>query len=189
MYSPGHDAQPAVPPGWSYNPSAWSERLWLVGVALVGLAVSSYLAFYQFGWLSAVWEPFFGDGSAQVLHSVLSRLLPLPDAALGAAAYALDAVAGVIGRQDRWRSMPWMVILFGLAVGPLGLVSVLLVIAQPVVLQAWCTLCLVSAVASLVMIGPAMDEVLASLQFLRRCHDRDRSLWTTFWRGDAQELC
>jgi hypothetical protein len=80
--------------------------------------------------------------------------------------------------------MPWMVILFGLAVGPLGIVSVLLVIAQPAVLHAWCTLCLGSAVISLIMIGPAMDEILASLQFLRRCHERNAPLWTVFWRGD-----
>lgn len=31
--------------------------------------------------------------------------------------YLLDAVAGIIGGPRRWRSMPWIVILFGLAVG------------------------------------------------------------------------
>lgn len=174
----------SVPPGWSYNPSSWGERLWLVGVAVLGFAVSSYLALYQYGLLEDVWEPFFGRDSEKVLHSFLSTLLPVPDAALGAAAYALDAVTGVIGRQDRWRSMPWMVILFGLAVGPLGLVSVLLVIAQPAVLHAWCSLCLVSALISLVMIGPAMDEVLASLQFLRRCSQKKTSVWDVFWHGE-----
>lgn len=81
--------------------------------------------------------------------------------------------------------MPWMVLLFGFAVGPLGIVSVLLVIAQPVLLEAWCTLCLASAIISVVMIGPAMDEVLASLQFLRRAHDQNIPLWRAFWKGDA----
>ncbi len=180
-----HDTD--IPLGWSYNPSSWSERLWLVGVALLGFGVSGYLGLYQLGYFSEVWEPFFGTGSGDVLHSSLSRVLPVPDALLGAAAYALDGVTGVIGGRDRWRSMPWMVILFGLAVGPLGLVSVLLVIAQPVLLHAWCTLCLVSALFSLVMIGPAMDEVLASLQFLRRAHERNASIWTAFWRGSLSE--
>ena len=169
-----------IPIGWLYNPSSWFERLWLVAIALIGFAVSGYLALYQLGYVSEVWEPFFGTGSADVLHSVLSRVLPIPDAALGAAAYLADGVTGVIGARDRWRSMPWMVILFGLAVGPLGLVSILLVIAQPVFLHAWCTLCLVSALISLVMIGPAMDEVLASCQFLRRCSERNLSLWRVF---------
>lgn len=176
-----------TPPKWAYNPSSWPERLWIVGVAGIGLAVSGYLALYQVGVVKQVWEPWFGSGSQTVLNSFISHLLPIPDAALGAAAYALDAVTGVIGGQARWRTMPWMVILFGLAVGPLGLVSVFLVISQPVLLQAWCTLCLFSALISLIMIGPAMDEVLASLQFLRRSHERNQSVWRTFWHGGVAE--
>jgi hypothetical protein len=31
------------------------------------------------------------------------------------------------------------------------------------------------------MIGPAMDEVLASLQFLKREHERGHSVWRAFW--------
>ncbi|HKU51498.1 MAG TPA: vitamin K epoxide reductase family protein [Nitrospira sp.] len=181
------DTSSDTPPGWSYNPSTWSERLWIVGVAGIGLAVSGYLALYQVGMVEQVWEPWFGSGNQTVLNSFLSHLLPIPDAALGAAAYALDAATGVIGGQARWRTMPWMVILFGLAVGPLGLVSVFLVISQPVLLHAWCTLCLFSALISLIMIGPAMDEVLASLQFLRRSHEQNQSVWSTFWHGEVAE--
>jgi uncharacterized membrane protein len=177
---------PPFPSGWSYNPSSWSERLWMIGVALLGFAISGYLAWYQWGLLDDVWEPFFGKGSETVLHSPLSRLLPVPDAALGAVAYALDAMTGAIGGPQRWRSMPWMVVLFGLAVGPLGLVSVLLVIAQPVVVHAWCTLCLVSALISIILIGPAMDEVLASLQFLKGVHNKKLSVWRIFWQGASE---
>jgi hypothetical protein len=130
------------------------------------------------GALFRAWQP--NDSRLE-----LSRILPIPDAALGAAGYLADAVTGVIGRRDRWRRMPWIVILFGLAVGPLGGISVLLVILQPVLYDAWCTLCLVSAVISIVMIPPAMDEVLASLQFLRQQHDQGRSLWHAFWHGTA----
>jgi hypothetical protein len=174
-----------IPPGWTYNPSSWTERLWLILVALIGFVISGYLALYQWGLLAAVWEPFFGSGSEVVLHSALSQLLPIPDAALGAFAYAVDAVAGAVGGTRRWRTMPWIVVLFGLAVGPLGLVSVLLVMAQPLLLNAWCTLCLVSAAISIVMIGPAMDEVLASLQFLKTVNARRMPVWRAFWRGDA----
>jgi hypothetical protein len=77
--------------------------------------------------------------------------------------------------------MPWMVILFGLAVGPLGLISVILVILQPVLFDAFCTLCLASAVVSVAMIGPALDEVLASLQYLRRVKADGASVWRSFW--------
>ena len=95
--------------------------------------------------------------------------------------YLADAASGLVGGRGRWRTMPWIVLLFGLFVGPLGAVSVLLVIAQPVLFGAWCMFCLVSAAVSVAMIGPAMDEVLASLQYLRRTGDRGESVWRAFW--------
>jgi uncharacterized membrane protein len=108
-------------------------------------------------------------------------VLPVKDGALGAAGYLLDAVTGVIGGTSRWRTMPWIVIVFGLAVGPLGAASILLVIAQPVLYDAFCTLCLASAAISLAMIGPAVDEALASAQEIRRVQLRGGSAWRAFW--------
>lgn len=177
---------PETPPGWDYNPSAWSERLPIVGLALLGFGIAGYLALYQWRILPTVWEPFFGNGSQVILNSSVSHLLPIPDAALGAFGYLLDAVTGVIGGRGRWRSLPWLVVLFGLAVGPLGAISILLVILQPVLFNAFCTLCLASAAISVLMIGPAMDEVLASLQYIQREHRRGRSRWRVFW-GLADE--
>ena len=174
------DARQDTPPGWSVNPSTWSQRLPIVALALVGTAIASYLTLYQIDVIDSVWEPFFGDGSRRILNSKTSRILPIPDAALGAIGYLLDAVTGLIGRRDRWRSMPWMVVVFGLAVGPLGAISVLLVILQPVLYDSWCTLCLASAIVSVLMIGPAMDELLASLQYLKRERDAGRSVWHAF---------
>src|SRR5574338_1544499 len=98
-----------APPGWRANPSRWSERLPLVGLAIVGFAIAAYLAAFQLGFGSAGWEPFFGDGSRRILTSGVSRALPVPDAALGAAGYLLDAVTGLVGGRARWRSRPWMV--------------------------------------------------------------------------------
>ena len=169
------------PPGWSYNPSDWSERIPLVVVAMVGFVIAGYLSLFQFRVIQDVWEPFFGDGSRKILNSSVSRILPIPDAALGAFGYLVDAVAGVIGGVKRWKTMPWMVVVFGLFVGPLGLVSVVLVVLQPVMFDAWCTLCLVTAVCSVVMIGPAMDELLASLQYMKRVTKKGYPLWKVFW--------
>jgi hypothetical protein len=101
--------------------------------------------------------------------------------ALGAFGYLLDAVTGVGGGRERWKKMPWIVILFGLAVGPLGAVSILLVILQPLMSDAWCTLCLVSAFISVLMIGPALDEMMASLQHVKREWNNGKSLWNVFW--------
>lgn len=150
-----------------------------MALALVGVAIAAHLTAVQLGWIARAWEPFFGRGSEVILRSPVSRVLPVPDAALGALGYLADAVTGVVGGRARWRTMPWIVVLFGIAVGPLGAVSVLLVILQPVLYDAWCTLCLASAVVSVVMIGPALDEVLASLQHVKQAPTGRR--WRVFW--------
>jgi uncharacterized membrane protein len=172
--------QNEIPPGWNYNPASWAQRMPIVILAITGFGIATYLSLYQFKILSTVWEPFFGNGSVKVLNSPISRVLPVPDAALGALSYLTDALAGIIGGRRRWKTMPWIVVLFGIAVGPLGVVSVMLVVFQPVLFDAWCTLCLATAVISVVMIGPAMDEVLASLQYLRRVKDSGESIWKAF---------
>lgn len=77
-----------VPPGWSANPSAWSQRIPIVVLAVIGAIVATYLALFQTGGIASVWEPFFGRGSERILTSRVSDLLPIPDAALGAAGYA-----------------------------------------------------------------------------------------------------
>ncbi|HEX2934807.1 MAG TPA: vitamin K epoxide reductase family protein [Bacteroidales bacterium] len=177
-----------IPPGWSYNPSAWRERVPLLLIAFAGFMAAGYLALYQFRIIDHVWEPFFGNGSIKILNSSVSSLLPVPDAALGAFGYLLDIIAGVIGAPNRWKTMPWIVIVFGLFVGPLGAVSILLVVLQPVLFNAWCTFCLVSAVCSVIMIGPAMDEMLASLQYMAKSKGAGLSLWKVFWGYQTSTL-
>ena len=165
------------PPGWRRNPSAWLDRVPVFCLALSGLVIAIYLAAFQVGLVAHVWEPFFGDGSRSVLTSRVSELFPVPDAALGALAYLGDIISGLIGGEARWRTHPWAVLLFGLFVGPLGVAGVILAIVQPLVVGTWCTLCLASAVISVTMVVPALDEVLATLQHLRREMDRGTALW------------
>src|SRR3546814_2449774 len=50
---------PDTPPGWSYNPSAWTQRLPIIFLALIGLLVARYLTAYQLGQISGVREPCF----------------------------------------------------------------------------------------------------------------------------------
>ena len=173
-----------VPPAWDYNPSSWSERVPLIIVGGLGFCMALYLSFYQMHLVDTVWDPFFPDGTRRVLTSALSRKFPIPDALLGALAYLTDVVSGAIGGVARWKTKPWIVLIFGVAVGPLGLVSILLVISQPVLVHAWCTLCLCSALISVLMISPATDELLASLQYLQRVRHQGQSVWKAFW-GDT----
>lgn len=177
------NVQSFVPPAWDYNPSDWKQRISLIIIAFVGFCIAMYLGFYQLHLIQNVWDPFFDDGTENVLTSKLSQKFPVPDALLGAFGYLLDVVSGSIGGIDRWKSKPWIVVIFGIAVGPLGLVSILLVIAQPVLIGSWCTLCLCSALISVIMISPAMDEFLASLQYLQRVKHKKLSVWKAFW-GD-----
>ena len=153
---------PAPPPGYDSNPSAWSERLPIIGLALVGCAISTYLGLYQVGILSRVWDPFFGsNSSSQVLHSVVSRSLPVPDAILGACGYAAEMVLGIVGGARRWQTSPLLVIAFGLLSAGMGIVGIILTICQPTLAHAWCTLCLCSALISVSLAVLARRELYA----------------------------
>lgn len=177
----------AAPP-WRRNPSAWKERVPICVLAGVAFLIAAYMALYQWRLIDDVWDPFFGDGSRRVLDSDVSeemrRWFRIPDAALGALAYLGDAIFGLAGSTRRWQYRPWLVLLFGLDVIPLGLVSAVLVVLQGTVVGAWCWLCLVTAVISLLLVVLAYDEVWSSLLYLRRVwqrtHDR-RRLWEAFW--------
>jgi len=79
--------------------------------------------------------------------------------------------------------MPWMVTLFGILIVPLGVVSITLIILQPIVIGYWCTLCLVTGLGMLVMIPFTLNEVAAMVLFLVMSRRAGRSLWRTFWLG------
>ena len=175
-------------PPWDYNPSAWSQRIPICLLALAGFVISAYLSLFEWGLISSVWDPVFGRDTERVLASDvahrLHRWFGIPDAALGAVAYLGDAGLGLAGSTRRWQYRPWMVVLFGIDVIPLGGVSAILVLLQATIVGHWCFLCLVSAAISLVLIYFAYDEVWSSLLYLRRVWRRTRSpreLWNVFW--------
>lgn len=175
-----------APPGWSYNPSAWVQRLAIVFLAMVGFFLARYMAAFQLGHIASPWDPFFGESTRRVLTSDVSKAFPVSDAGLGALSYLLDALAGLIGGVRRWRTMPWMVVLFGLFIIPPGVTSIVLVILQPVGIGDWCTLCLAASVVMLLMVSPALDEVIATGQFLLRTRRAGGHMWRVFWRGDHE---
>jgi hypothetical protein len=179
---------PPRPPGWSYNPSSWDQRWILIVLGFAGLLVSRYLAAFQLGYLDGVWDPFFGGSSELVLNSSMSHSLPISDAGLGGIAYSFEFLMGYMGGPSRWRTMPWMVTIFGILVIPLGLAHIFLVMSQPVAVHEWCTMCLLAAAVMLPMIPLEVDEVVAMFQHVRdarRRGDRDGSLWKIFWLGGS----
>jgi uncharacterized membrane protein len=149
------------------NHSGWHIRGPVLVLALIGCGIASYLAAYQLGFTSAVWDPIFGPASsAAVVDSPISRLSPVPDAAVGAFAYALEAVLTVAGGQDRWYARPWLVLAFGAVVAALALAGIALTLTQLVLVHAFCSLCLLSAAISFTNAALARDEVVASWRVL-----------------------
>lgn len=176
-----------IPPGWTYNPSSWLQRTPMIALAFVGFFLSRYLAAYQLRHIGTAWDPFFGDGTVRVLDSEVSKAWPISDAGLGSLSYMLEALSGFMGDRVRWRTMPWMVLMFFFLVVPLGVTSIVLVIMQPVMVGAWCTICLVTAVAMLIMIPLTLDEVIAMTQFMLAARRQRKPLWKIFWMGGTIE--
>lgn len=184
---------PDIPPGWDYSPSSWSQRALIIVLAFIGLYVSRYMTAYQLGHIDGVWEPFFAgtrpglNGTEDIITSSVSEAWPVPDAGLGAVTYLLEILVGLMGSARRWRTMPWVVILFGILIVPLGVVSITFIIIQPIVIGTWCTLCLIGAAAMLLQIPYSLDELVATCQFLYRRKKAGQHLLRVFFAGDTDE--
>jgi hypothetical protein len=183
-----------TPPGWTYSPSTDAQRLPIVAMALIGLLTSRILTAYQLGHIDTAWEPFFvgsltdpRNGTEEIITSNMSKAWPIPDGGLGTISYVLEILMAVMGTRDRWRTMPWMVAFFGILVIPLGVVSIYFIISQPIVIGTWSTLALIAALAMLIMIPFALDEVIAMGQFLLWARRQGKPLIRTFFQGDAIE--
>lgn len=184
----------SIPPGWTYSPSTFAQRLPIAYLGLIGLLISRVLTAYQLGQIDAAWDPFFAgsaadprNGTEEIITSWVSKMWPIPDAGLGAISYMLEILMAVMGTRDRWRTMPWMVTFFGILVIPLGVVSIYFIIIQPLLLNTWCTLCLAAALTMLIMIPFAVDEVVAMGQYLYWSWCKGRPLIRTFFRGGPVE--
>jgi hypothetical protein len=173
----------AVEP-WDYNPSAWGQRLAVAALAMAATLIAAYMALYQWRLIDSAWDPVFGDQTQRVLDSDVSeqmrRWMKIPDAALGAVGYFSEVVLALAGSTRRWQFRPWLVLLFGFDVIPLGIVSVVLVILQGTVVGSWCFLCLVTAAISLSLIYYTYDEVWSCLVYLSRVRRRSGS-WRVLW--------
>lgn len=181
-------------PPWKHNPSSWRHRIPICLLAGVAFVIATYMALYQWRLIADVWDPVFGEQTRQVLDSeaseIMRRWLRIPDAALGALAYLGDLIFGLAGSTRRWQYRPWLVLLFGLDVIPLGIVSAVLVVVQGAVVGAWCFLCLVTAAISLILVMLAYDEVWSSLLYLKRVWRETRNpklVWNVFWGRASRE--
>ena len=70
-----------------------------------------------------------------------------PSVPPGGYTYLLEILTGLVGSRQSWGTAPWVVLLFGLMIVPLGMTTILFIIIQPVVLGTWSTLALVGGAA------------------------------------------
>jgi hypothetical protein len=105
---------------------------------------------------SSRWDPLFGTHSTQ---RVLDLTHPVPDAAAGVIAYATEVVL-LLTRRGR--------LVLGVVLAAGAITSIALIIIQPAVVGAWCTLCLASAVLSLVLLVLGRQETADALSALRQ---------------------
>jgi nucleoside-diphosphate-sugar epimerase/uncharacterized membrane protein len=196
MSMAGMMGKPDVPPGWAYTPASWLQRMPIAVLALIGFLIARVLGAYQLGHIDAVWEPFFAgsgamkgvmNGTETIITSDMSKAWPIPDGALGGIVYMIELVMIWMGGKTRWRTMPWMVLALAIEMLPLGLVSIYFVIIQPIVIGTWCTLCLIAALAMVVMIPYSLNEFVAMGQFMVDARHKGKPFWRTFWTGDAMD--
>lgn len=184
-----------VPPKpWDYNPSSWNQRVKIALVAMIAVGIAFYMGLYQWGLIDDVWDPVFGDQSKRVLDSNVSHAMSswfrVPDAILGCLAYLGDIIFALAGSTRRWQYRPWLVVLFGLDVIPLGIVSALLIFLQATIVGNWCFLCIITAIISLILVAMAYDEVFSTLIFLYRLWKKTKSkkiVWNAFWGSPSEE--
>ncbi len=140
-------------------------------LALCGVGIATYLALVQLRIVAQPWDPVFGAGSTRaVLTSWVSRLLPIPDAALGAVAYLVEAVLAVAAaRSARPRGA---LVACGIVAAGLLLAAGALVAIQAAVVHAFCSLCLVSAALSVIVAALAIPDAVGAF----RSHGADASV-------------
>lgn len=155
------------------------DRLHIAEAALatLGLATATYLTLCQLRLIATPWEPLFSssdpafiNGSDHVLHSHLSQLLPVPDASLGAAAYLAKLVLVLLCLRvasPARRSRSWLTLASSVLSVLLFLAALTLTALQAFYLHAYCTLCLASAVVS-VMLLPLSLSVRGRLRIKGR---------------------
>lgn len=142
---------------------------------------------FQLGYIDTMGDPFFAEGTLRVITSDISKSFPVSDASLGAFAYTLDVILACHGGSKRWVEHPWIVVVFGLLVIPLGVVSIVLMILQPVIIHTWCTLCLFAVFFMLMLVAFTLDEIAAVIQLFAKVRKEKKSLWKILWKGEKAE--
>lgn len=129
------------------------NRAWhiILGLALLGIADSTYLLLFQTRKVESLVCPVFGGGCEAVSRSPMAYPAGIPDAIFGVIGYSLAALTAAaiplaVGKAKKWLAVAAMVGTVGAAC-----LSGYLVYAQSTLVGNWCFWCLMSAMISMTM--------------------------------------
>ena len=166
MLSPDH----AAPPRWDVNPSARSQRAPVVTLSLVGLALSIACTLHARGVLEVFWEPF----PVVTADGWIRRSLAVPMPELDIIGFGAVLVTALLGRKDRWRTIPSLVVATGVAVAFTAVSTVARWTAQYAESGRSSTLFFVLTGCAIALMPLVADEVYAAILGLRGTHSRGR---------------
>lgn len=120
-----------------------ARRLAIAGLSFAGIAEALYMLAYHEGLLDSLWCPFFGEGCEIVGRSKHAKHFGVPNAAVGAVAYAgMAALALWAGNRPDRR---WQPTLLSAIAATAAAASAFLIYKQAVKVRAWCFWCLSTA--------------------------------------------
>ena len=136
-----------------------TRRMLTALIALVGVFVAAYLAFYKAGFIGSL---ACGTGSCEtVQQSPWAKFLGLPVAVWGVAYYVLVFALAFMGTLERWAADRRLMVAM-LALTAWGVVfSGYLTYLELFVIHAICRYCVVSAVLAVIVFGLSLWDWLA----------------------------
>jgi uncharacterized membrane protein len=138
--------------------------------ALLAFCSARYMAAFQLGHIASIFDPLFGKGTELVITSFISKSFPISDAGLGAIFYLVEAIFSFAGDEKRYRTSPWIVLVFGLMASSTTLVGIILLFLQLFVLKVlcfWCLFAAIMAVAIFCLSWGEFRECLTWIQILK----------------------
>lgn len=120
----------------------------ILGLSLIGLAISLYLTYIYTSGRVAICLT--GGGCDVVQHSPFAWILGIPIPTLGAGAYFLLILLALLGARKGERQATYVLALFGVSLVGL-LFSAYLTYVELFIIRAICSWCVISAVIQLVV--------------------------------------
>lgn len=145
------------------------RRRWLVGLQLLGVAAMAPIALYQMGIIRHLPEPPLPGLDADKVDAAgeAYAILGTPDAVLGIVSYGATMALAAVGGEGRAVDKPWLPLALAAKVAVDALNAGRLSVDQWAKHRAFCSWCLLGAVASLASVPLVVDEAREAGRGLR----------------------